>query len=120
MKTQSYNTDREGDLKQVLLVEDSEDDAFFFERTLEKTGLPCCLVRAIHGGEAIDYLQVACSSESQERIVPEVIFLDLKMPVLNGFQVLKWIGEQHFRPALNVAILSGSDQETDLQVIPCS
>ena|ERR1043166_2038456 len=117
MRTQFYNMDRAAsDLKQVLLVEDSEDDAFFFERTLEKIELPCCLAHAIHGGEAIDYLQVARNTESPERMMPDVIFLDLKMPVLNGFEVLKWIGEQHFRPALHVAILSGSDQQSDIQM----
>lgn len=80
----------------VLLVEDSEDDAYFFKRTLQKSGHTCVLRRANNGAEAVGFLQTASTSGSET--LPHVIFLDLKMPVLNGFEVLNWLRQQSFAP----------------------
>jgi CheY-like chemotaxis protein len=95
----------------LLLVEDSEDDAFFFKRTLQKSGMNCVLHRVADGAEAIDFLRSTSISNSQE--LPKVIFLDLKMPVLNGFEVLEWLQTQTFTPHLRVIVLSGSEHEND-------
>jgi CheY-like chemotaxis protein len=96
---------------QILLVEDSDDDAFFFRWTLQKTGLPFDCRHAVDGYEAIQILEKARSSGP----FPEAIFLDLKMPTLSGFDVLQWMQEQKFHPPLNVLVLSGSDQESDVR-----
>jgi DNA-binding response OmpR family regulator len=93
----------------LLLVEDSDDDAFFFERALQKSGIDCSFHRVANGEEAIDFLLNASASEG----LPEVIFLDLKMPVLNGFEVLEWLQRQSFHRQVRVIVLSGSEQESD-------
>ncbi len=95
----------------LLLVEDSEDDAFFFRRTLQKSGVTCTIHRVANGAEAIDFLQTA--SESGEQALPQVIFLDLKMPVLNGFEVLDWLRTQTFAAPMRVIVLSGSEHSHD-------
>lgn len=95
----------------VLLVEDSEDDAFFFKRTLQKSGHTCVLHRANNGAEAVEFLQTASTSGSEA--LPHVIFLDLKMPVLNGFEVLDWLRQQSFASQVRVIVLSGSEQQND-------
>jgi CheY-like chemotaxis protein len=95
----------------ILLVEDSEDDAFFFERAFQKLGTTCSLQRAVDGAEAVDFLRTALSG-SQEKL-PRVIFLDLKMPLLNGFEVLEWIATQHFPREMRVIVLSGSSHPDD-------
>src|SRR5690349_10297660 len=94
----------------ILLVEDSEDDAFFFDLALERSGWPCDRDHIIDGAQAIEYIDQAWKTAT----VPDVIFLDLKLPVLTGFEVLEWIAEQNFRPRLNVVILSGSDHHSDI------
>jgi two-component system, response regulator len=99
----------------VLLVEDSEDDAFFFTRALEKTRLPCFCAHVLDGGEAVEYLAAARDGAPGAPPLPAIIFLDLKLPAMNGFEVLKWIARQQFSPPLQVAILSGSDQASDVQ-----
>src|SRR6185369_5913535 len=68
----------------LLLVEDSEDDAFFFRRTLQKSEVGCSLQHVTDGAQAVEFLQNASSSDDQH--FPRVIFLDLKMPVLNGLE----------------------------------
>jgi CheY-like chemotaxis protein len=97
----------------LLLVEDSEDDAFFFRRSLEKSGMACSVHHATNGAEAVEFLRKAGSSGEQN--LPHVIFLDLKMPVLNGFEVLDWIRTQPFASAMQVVVLSGSEHPDDRQ-----
>jgi CheY-like chemotaxis protein len=95
----------------VLLVEDSEDDAYFFKRTLQKSGHTCVFHRANNGAEAVEFLQTASTSNSQT--LPHVMFLDLKMPLLNGFEVLNWLRQQSFGPQVRVIVLSGSEHQND-------
>ncbi len=95
----------------LLLVEDSEDDAYFFRRTLRKSGLGCVVHHSANGAEAIDYLQNISASDPEA--IPPVMFLDLKMPVLNGFEVLDWLQNQDFASRIQVIVLSGSEHQSD-------
>jgi CheY-like chemotaxis protein len=94
----------------VLLVEDSPDDAYFFQRALIKSGAQCDLQHVSDGGAAIEFLRRVSNRECKS---PDWVFLDLKMPVLSGFEVLEWIRTQPFAGSLRVVVLSGSDQEAD-------
>ena len=95
----------------LLLVDDSEDDAFFFTRTLQKSGAICSVRHVMNGTVALQFLQNALRS-AQEKL-PLAVFLDLKMPVMNGFEVLEWIRAQTFPPEMRVIILSGSEHQGD-------
>ena len=88
----------------ILLVEDSEDDAYFFKRTFQKTGMSCLLEHVFDGTQAIEFLQKAS---------PKTVFLDLKMPLLNGFEVLDWMRKQTFPAPIQVIVLSGSEHQDD-------
>ena len=93
--------------RKIPLVEDSEDDVFFFRRSLKKTGISCDCVHVWNGGAATSYLQ-----ENQD--VSHLVFLDLKIPVLTGFEVLKWIQDKPFKDKLEIIVLSGSDDPRDI------
>jgi CheY-like chemotaxis protein len=94
----------------VLLVEDSADDAFFFQRALGRSGCECQFKHVCDGAAAITLLTEAISNEQQR---PDVIFLDLKMPVVNGFEVLEWLRQQPLSTRMRVIVLSGSNQRAD-------
>lgn len=94
----------------VLLIEDSDDDAYFFFRALKKTNLVCQVDHVRDGGEAIRYLSAVFAAE---RPKPRYVFIDLKLPVKTGFEILDWIQTQPQAPTLDIAILSGSDSEKD-------
>lgn len=95
----------------LLLVDDSEDDAFFFWRTLNKSGANCSLHYSENGTQALQFLQKVMRSDRAS--LPRVVFLDLKLPVLNGFEVLEWIRGQTFPPEMQIVVLSGSEREDD-------
>lgn len=94
--------------KAVLLVEDSEEDVFFFKRALAKSGVSVELLWVTDGKAA-----VAMLSNEAVRSQLDLIFLDLKLPLLNGFDVLRWIRSENFDPPLRIAVLSGSAHKSD-------
>ena len=98
----------------VLLVEDNPDDVFIMQRALEKAGLDLPLHLATDGREAIDYLQGYGQYEDRSQFpLPSLVFLDLKLPYLNGFEVLEWVRRQPGLNDLEVVILTSSGEERD-------
>ena len=96
----------------VLLVEDSEDDAFFFARALRKAQKLRLLWRAHDGGEAIAYLGGTGEYANQpDHSWPDVIVLDLEMPGYDGFDVLAWLQRQECKS--KVFVFSGSEESSD-------
>jgi CheY-like chemotaxis protein len=94
----------------VLLVEDSTDDIFFFRRALDKTGIAASLRVAEDGGRAIQMIL------EPNHPVPQLMFLDLKMPNVNGFEVLQWLNRQEFKSAIRVVVLTSSDEPREMQM----
>jgi|SRR6266850_2319442 len=98
----------------VLIVDDSDDDRFLLKRALHKS--LCCEVIgcAEDGQKAIDYL---CGSglyaDRQRFPLPDLMLLDLKMPRVNGFEVLNWLRERT-GPILKVIVLSSSFLPEDI------
>jgi CheY-like chemotaxis protein len=90
----------------ILLVEDTEDDAFFFRRALKKTGIKCEFVQAWNGESAIAMLKAIQGQYP-------LIFLDLKMPHMDGYEVLEWVQKQTFKSKLHIIVLSGSGTAKD-------
>jgi len=100
----------------VLLVEDSDDDAFFFQRALRKSQARFDVVRVSDGAEAIRFFETCFpASDGRPTPVPNYIFLDLKLPFLNGFEILEWLGNRRVLEQLKIAILSGSESVADVR-----
>ena len=95
----------------ILLVEDSEDDAFFFRWTLQKSAIPHVLAHEADGRTALDHLK-AVQSGDQPR--PDIVFLDLKLPSFSGFDILEWVRQQEWTTPLRVVVLSGSEHASDV------
>ena len=90
----------------ILLAEDSDDDAAILSRALKHADIDHVLIRVANGEEAITYLT--------EKPRPDLLLLDLKMPKVDGFDVLAFIRGHPELKDLPVVILSASDWTKDV------
>src|SRR5258706_13401698 len=101
----------------VLVVEDNPDDVDLMQMAFEKANAPCRLISVQDGGEAINYLagegRFADRAEFPE---PLLVLLDLNMPRVNGFDVLRWMKRNDRTGFPLVITLSYSQLESDVRL----
>ncbi len=103
------------DRRPILLVEDNSDDVELTLHALKENNIPNEVVIARDGSEAIDILFGAeAPAPERRRLRPAVILLDLKLPGLSGFDVLKRIRESESTRLIPVVILTSSREHLDL------
>jgi CheY-like chemotaxis protein len=101
--------------KVILLVEDNPSDIKLTKRALEQNQISNDLVVAEDGREALDYLfGLGQHAGRDARDLPAVVLLDLKLPRVDGMEVLREIRANESTSVLPVVILTSSDQEQDL------
>jgi len=101
--------------KIILLVEDNPDDEALALRALKKNNILNEVVVARDGAEALDYLfGTGAYSDRDTSMTPEVVLLDLKLPKVDGLEVLRQIRADDTTRLLPVVILTSSDEERDL------
>jgi CheY-like chemotaxis protein len=99
----------------ILLVEDNADDAALLRRAFIKARVMNPLHLARTGEEAIAYLGGSGRyANRSEFALPSLVLLDLKMPGMDGFDVLRWIRQDPTLKALRVVVLSSSDDMRDV------
>ena len=99
----------------VLLVDDNADDVVLMTRAFRATAITAPLKVVHDGAAAIAYL--SGTGEYADRAahpLPALMLLDLKMPRVSGFDVLKWLRQQPALKRLPVVVLTSSSQETDV------
>jgi CheY-like chemotaxis protein len=100
----------------ILLVEDNEDDVFLMQRALKNAGIANPLYVVEDGQLAIDYLSGAGDYADRKRFpMPAIVFLDLKLPIKGGFDVLDWIRNRPDLLNLVVVVLTSSNEPSDLR-----
>ena len=103
------------DTSVILVVEDRADDILIILRSFENAGLknPVQVVRS--GEEAVAYLQGEGKfSNRAEYPLPVLVLLDLKLPGMDGFEVITWIRRQEGIRGLPVVVLTTSEQMRDV------
>ncbi len=100
----------------ILHVEDDPNDLVLFRHACDQADVSLDIHVASDGDEAIAYLagQHGFSNRAQFPF-PELVLLDLKMPRMNGFEVLAWIRQQPELKRLPVVVFSSSNHEVDVQ-----
>ena len=97
---------------EVLLVEDSPEDAALTLRALKKNNLINRIHVAIDGAEALDYIFGADNSPCL--CVPRVIFLDLHLPKINGIEVLRKLKSDERTRSIPIVVLTSSREDQDI------
>ena len=99
----------------ILLVEDSQDDADLTLRAIRKNNIDNRVVHVRDGAEAIDFLLCGGQYASRnQRELPQVILLDLKLPRMSGLEVLKRIRSEKILSLIPVVILTSSNEDRDI------
>jgi two-component system, response regulator len=100
--------------KVILLVEDNPDDEALTLRALKKNNIKNEVVVAHDGAEALDYLFATGKHAGRNMdVLPQVVLLDLKLPKVEGLEVLRRVRADKRTKLLPVVILTSSNEEQD-------
>jgi len=99
----------------ILVAEDDPNDSFLLERAFQMAPISADLRILPNGNEVISYLQGAAPYEDRAaNPLPDLLLLDLKMPLMDGFDVLEWVKAHPELSHIVSIVFSGSDQPVDV------
>jgi len=99
----------------ILIADDSEDDIMVIRRAFENAFIPNPLYAVKSGEEVLAYLKgEGRYTNRDEYPLPDLLLLDLKMPGMDGFDVLRWIRQQPGLGAMRIVVLTASDHIRDV------
>jgi len=102
-------------MRTILLVEDNEDDVFFMHQAKTEAGITNPMHVAEDGRQAIDYLEGRGKFANRAKYpLPFLVLLDLKLPLVLGLDVLKWIRERSELKTILVVVLTSSREARDI------
>ena len=99
---------------EILLAEDSDADAEMTIRALRRNNLANHLVRVKDGAEALDFIFRRGAYASRPAGAPKLVLLDLKMPKVDGIEVLRQVKSNEETKAIPVVMLTSSAEERDI------
>lgn len=100
--------------KPILLVEDNEDDVDLTLRALKKNKISNEIVVARDGAQALEYLHAKTTDGDYRNPMPQITLLDLKLPKIDGLEVLRTLRAHPRTRLLPIVILTSSKEERDL------
>lgn len=103
-------------LEHILLAKDNEDYALLFQHALQTARIQANLLIVRDGKEAVDYLAGAEPyADRTKHPFPKLVLLDLKMPRMDGFEVLSAVRQRLGFTRLPVIVLTHSDNPADIR-----
>jgi CheY-like chemotaxis protein len=104
--------------KIILLAEDNPDDVLIFQIAFRRAVLPYDIYVVRDGEQVVEYLMGRSNYADRQRFpLPDILVLDLKMPVKSGLEVLEWLRGHGEFSGLRVVVLSSSDDNRDVRKV---
>jgi CheY-like chemotaxis protein len=103
-------------LPPVMVVDDNDDDVVLLTRQLKSAGILNPVLHFRNGGDAFMHLKQFCPAETPRARLPVVMFLDVNMQGLSGFDVLVWARTQSTLARMKIYMLSGANEIFDAQI----
>ena len=101
--------------KHIIIIEDNRDDQELIKRAFRKSGLVADITTINDGAEALDYMHCKGNFKQKPKIhLPSLIFLDLKLPKIDGKEVLEEYRKHNQYQLIPVIILSSSGEKKDI------
>ena len=97
----------------ILVAEDEPDDQFLIQRELKKLDFPVQVYFVNDGEQTIDYLSALAKPDCQFP-KPDLMFVDLKMPKVNGFELLEWMRKHGLCGRILTVVVSSSSLQQDI------
>jgi two-component system response regulator len=98
----------------ILVVEDEEDSIILLENAFRKAQFINPVHRVSHGALAMEYLANAIDAKKRSVPLPALVLLDLKLPLVSGLEVLRWIRTHPVLHALIVIVFTSSTEPKDI------
>ncbi len=92
----------------ILVAEDDANDRLLLEKAFKQAEVPGPIRFVPDGADAIELLQAAEANSA-----PKILIIDLKMPRIDGFQLMDWIGRQRRLDRMRVIVLTSSEAPSD-------
>jgi CheY-like chemotaxis protein len=100
----------------ILVTEDDDADVIFLQHVCKVLKIPNPVIALHDGDEVVNYLQGKAPFENRAQYPPPaLLLLDLKMPRMTGFDVLKWLQDHPPLKTFPIVVLTSSDQDSDRQ-----
>jgi DNA-binding response OmpR family regulator len=104
-------------LRFILIVDGNEDDVFVMQNAFERAGLKNRMLRISTGRDCVKYLSGVAPYDDREGFpLPSVVLLDVKLPGMDGFDVLRWLRHQPALAKLCVVMLSSRDDVREMRL----
>ncbi|MCX2453155.1 response regulator [Pedobacter sp. PLR] len=96
----------------LLVIDDDDINIFIIKKIVEKTGYNVEMVAKTNGQMAVDYITMTLSLQES---LPQLILIDINMPVLNGWEFLDAYGQLNIDKKIDMYMLSSSVYENDIE-----
>jgi CheY-like chemotaxis protein len=113
MRSQVSHVSGATQLPPILITDDESEDRFFLQKALRKAGVKNPILEFRDGAELLEFLE---RETGAHKLLPEIaalLFLDLKMPLVDGFDAMHWIRENPIVKLLQIVIVSSSSLPRD-------
>ncbi len=99
----------------ILLAEDDDGHALLVERHLRRSGVTAAITRALDGQDALDYVHGAGAHAGREPGAPLLVLLDIRMPGLDGIEVLRQLKSSPMTASIPVVMLTTTDNPHEVE-----
>ena len=102
-------------MSEIILIEDSESDAEIVLRALKKANITNTITHLQDGEKAVEYFFAETGIARRSGTLPKLILLDLKMPKVDGLEIIKKLKTESHTKLIPIVILTSSKENKDIQ-----
>jgi CheY-like chemotaxis protein len=103
----------QGTLRPILITDDESEDRFFLQKALRKAGVKNPILEFRDGADLLQFFERETAVHKSLSEIADLLFLDIKMPLVDGFDAMRWIRDHPILKLLQVVIVSSSSLPKD-------